>query len=56
MRSIENAEKIEKLCNRFSLLDEEDQKQVFGVFEGLLFAKLKMDMEENNEYSARWNY
>jgi len=44
MRIMGNEEKVEKLCKGFSLLDEKDQEKVFGVLEGLLFAKLKNDV------------
>jgi hypothetical protein len=35
--------KTEKLCSGFSQLDGKDQEHIFGVLQGLLFAKLKAD-------------
>jgi len=42
MRNAGN-EKTEKLCSGFSQLDGKDQEHIFGVMQGLLFAKLKTD-------------
>jgi hypothetical protein len=51
--SIKKNEKIEKLCNGFSLLDEEDQEYIFGVLQALFFAKQKIN--ENDEFSYLTN-
>jgi hypothetical protein len=42
MRICKN-EKTEKLCSGFSQLDGKEQEHIFGVLQGLLFAKLKTD-------------
>jgi hypothetical protein len=35
--------KTEKLCSGFLQLDGKEQEHIFGVLQGLLFAKLKTD-------------
>jgi hypothetical protein len=40
---IDKGEKAEKLCSGFTQLDGKDQEHIFGVLQGLLFAKLKTD-------------
>jgi len=40
---INEKEKPEKLCSGFSQLDGKEQENVFGLLQGLLFAKLKTD-------------
>jgi hypothetical protein len=40
---ISRIEKTEQLCSGFSQLDGKDQENVFGLLQGLLFAKLKTD-------------
>jgi hypothetical protein len=41
---INKTEKAEQLCSGFSQLDEKEQENVFGLLQGLLFAKLKNDL------------
>jgi len=40
---ISKIERTEKLCSGFSQLDGKDQEHIFGILQGLLFAKLKSD-------------
>jgi hypothetical protein len=47
--STDKEERVEKLCNGFSLLKETDQNYIFGVLQALLFAKNKLN---ENEYIA----
>jgi hypothetical protein len=50
--SIENKERIAKLCADFSLLDDKDQEYIFGVLQALLFAKKKIN-EKNIFFTQR---
>jgi hypothetical protein len=43
MRNIENEEKTEKLCDDFSLLDENEQEYIWGILQALLFVKLRTE-------------
>ena len=43
MRIVKNEEKVNKLCENFSSLDESDQEHIFDILKALLFAKLKSD-------------
>jgi hypothetical protein len=36
-------ERLERLCNGFSLLEERDQEYIFGVLQALLFAKKRAE-------------
>jgi len=40
---ISKTEKTEQFCSGFSQLDGKEQEHIFGVLQGLLFAKLKTD-------------
>jgi len=40
---IGKTEKAEQLCSGFSQLDGKDQEHIFGILQGLLFAKLETD-------------
>jgi hypothetical protein len=41
--SNEKEERLERLCNGFSLLEEGDQEYIFGVLQALLFAKKRSE-------------
>jgi hypothetical protein len=41
--STNKEERIERLCNGFSLLDDRDQEYIFGVLQALLFAKKRAE-------------
>ena len=43
MRIAKNKMKVHKLCEHFSLLDEQDQEHVFEILQSLLYVKLKAD-------------
>jgi hypothetical protein len=47
--SIDKKERIEKLCSKFSLLDETDQEYILGILQALLFVKKKLN-EPGNEF------
>jgi hypothetical protein len=42
--STKKEERIDKLCNGFSLLEEREQEYIFGVLQALLFAKKREGM------------
>jgi hypothetical protein len=48
-------EKTEKLCSGFSQLDNKDQEHIFGILQGLLFAKLKTDSVMSSIDTPTWN-
>ena len=52
---ISKNEKTEKLCSGFNQLDGKDQEHVFGILQGLLFAKLKTDSVMSSIDTPAWN-
>jgi hypothetical protein len=54
-----NDEKLRKVCEEFSLLDEDQQDYILGILQALVFAKASYKQSESNNtddhYSASAN-
>jgi len=45
-------EKLEKVCNDFSMLSDEQQDYILGIMQALVFAKSSCEQESDNQQNA----